>query len=1318
MKHLLHLQTKALIAVLLMVILAPLAHAASTFTVDYLSSTGKFTVTRSNTTGSETVLYRTVSLSALAGVHFAPVSGSLTFNDGIETLEVPVTEYSNVPAIYRYQNSNSRSYMLEVLDINGYYLAKKVRYIGYGSASNVTKAKFNEVKSYTISSSEFTVTDKGYKQGYHAIPVTNFFTSNVPYEYLAATRCKLEMLVEFDAREVDDGYQYIQILINNETTCDEGAGDGDPGGTDKSIYKAGFTHEGGKKNTTYEHYAFPSVHDYNYYNDNDDNAGRPNYAWRDDYGNTVGRLIKQFFKARGTNDYYYYRNNDGWLELPLSDSDNSNYTLNTVGVRFDASGNNDDDWMVKNLVAKVKVDDNAGWSVFLLASEGLVVSPGPYKKGNTFYISIPADRIIVHNDDYPKLTTSWGTAIYDSGSGSNVMTFKGTITADAGTVLSISSYSGTIKSLSDQHIAEGIAGTTFNNCVVTEDYTLDSNTVITNLFDEPFIDNGVNKPLPISVTWRNKTLTEGTDYTVSYDDNRGPESGTKDASIIITGMGIYSGSVTGTYTIRAVELSDFYEIETGVYEIANKDDLMHLAGYVSDGRHDCMNLTFRQTADITDVGLFCPIGGPSVNATSFKGTYDGQGFTISGIHSIDGVNAIYERYPHWIGLFGRIGNPGVVKNIVLENSVFNGKEYVGAIVAYNDRGLVKNCRVGDDVIINPTINATCHGGIVGYSYVANIEGCVSAAVINSQNKVGGIIGSAQSGNLLNNLYTGTTVISGTEAGAILGNKDTYNSYNPVYPTFTNVYYLDSNQPGAVNGSNNLGGVGLARTITLGENVSIQGEVVEYDVSGLTALGSTALMSDSVIYSCQGDTITLGTGDITIDTAAGYEITYYVNGTAIEGNTFVMPDANVTVTATITRHRYVFNEATGELRLIWGEFNSSHAVGSDVARRNVLSITASDEVSFTGDCTSLFWVYENCVSMDFSQVNTDSLTRTRAMFDRCKKLETIDVTGWNTANVTDMQKTFIECYHLTTINGISDWNTGNVTNMESMFEYCSNLDSLDFTGWNTSNVENMSKMFFYNNATTALDLSSWNTSKVKDMTAMFQGCPNLTSVTFGDGWSTDSVTSMQHLFYGCLKLDSLDLSGWNTANVTNMSSMFFDCRALKTLIGTSDWNTGNVTDMSSMFENCNRLTSLDLSEWNTGNVTNMSSMFRSCSFLTTIFAGDGWNTDNVTSSAEMFYRCTRIKGGKGTAYNSEHVDKEYARIDKGESAPGYFTEHVTHKLGDLNSDGSVDVSDVNICINIILGSNNDPVATALADLNGDGTVDISDVNALINIILTN
>lgn len=55
-------------------------------------------------------------------------------------------------------------------------------------------------------------------------------------------------------------------------------------------------------------------------------------------------------------------------------------------------------------------------------------------------------------------------------------------------------------------------------------------------------------------------------------------------------------------------------------------------------------------------------------------------------------------------------------------------------------------------------------------------------------------------------------------------------------------------------------------------------------------------------------------------------------------------------------------------------------------------------------------------------------------------------------------------------------------------------------------------------------------------------------------------------------------------------------------------------------------------------------------------------------------------------------------------------------GDINSDGIVDVSDVNIVINIMLGKAQASSYTGISDLNGDGSVDVSDVNAVINIML--
>lgn len=59
----------------------------------------------------------------------------------------------------------------------------------------------------------------------------------------------------------------------------------------------------------------------------------------------------------------------------------------------------------------------------------------------------------------------------------------------------------------------------------------------------------------------------------------------------------------------------------------------------------------------------------------------------------------------------------------------------------------------------------------------------------------------------------------------------------------------------------------------------------------------------------------------------------------------------------------------------------------------------------------------------------------------------------------------------------------------------------------------------------------------------------------------------------------------------------------------------------------------------------------------------------------------------------------------------FPEDVV--AGDVNSDGVVNISDINVLINMILNGNNDLVG----DVNGDGVVNIGDINATINIILS-
>ena len=196
-----------------------------------------------------------------------------------------------------------------------------------------------------------------------------------------------------------------------------------------------------------------------------------------------------------------------------------------------------------------------------------------------------------------------------------------------------------------------------------------------------------------------------------------------------------------------------------------------------------------------------------------------------------------------------------------------------------------------------------------------------------------------------------------------------------------------------------------------------------------------------------------------------------------------------------------------------------------------------------------------------------------------------------------------------------------------------------------------------------------------------------------------------------------MSYLNTSKVTNMYGMFGYCTSL-TSVDLSHFNTSKVTNMSCMFAFCGSLTSLDLSHFNTSNVTNMENMFQGDSNLRTVYVGNGWSTAAVTASDYMFYNCTSLVGGKGTTYSSSNpMDKTYAHIDGGTSNPGYFTGKDGGLRGDVNDDGSVNISDVTTLIDLLLGGNASGISLSGADCNQDGSINISDVTALVDHLLT-
>ena len=60
-------------------------------------------------------------------------------------------------------------------------------------------------------------------------------------------------------------------------------------------------------------------------------------------------------------------------------------------------------------------------------------------------------------------------------------------------------------------------------------------------------------------------------------------------------------------------------------------------------------------------------------------------------------------------------------------------------------------------------------------------------------------------------------------------------------------------------------------------------------------------------------------------------------------------------------------------------------------------------------------------------------------------------------------------------------------MGSMFSECSSLRELNLSNFNTNNVTNMAGMFCECSSLRELDLSNFNTNIVIDMRGMFSGC---------------------------------------------------------------------------------------------------------------------------------------------------------------------------------------------------------------------------------------
>ena len=224
--------------------------------------------------------------------------------------------------------------------------------------------------------------------------------------------------------------------------------------------------------------------------------------------------------------------------------------------------------------------------------------------------------------------------------------------------------------------------------------------------------------------------------------------------LTLEGCTIGSWADGGGESGTAEDLGYIYDSNTKTYTVYNADGL--LAWNEASQKDRSINCTL--TADIDLTGKdWSPIGTNFYN--SYTGTFDGGGHTIMGL--------TVTTNDQYVGLFGRLGKAGTVKNVVMDGIQITCNHrlgYAGGVAGFSWGGTIENCSVSGSV--SGTI---CAGGVVGIQWEASITGCSSSATVKGMVQVGGVAGETNSGATMAACYaTGNVTIEIDPINNILG----------------------------------------------------------------------------------------------------------------------------------------------------------------------------------------------------------------------------------------------------------------------------------------------------------------------------------------------------------------------------------------------------------------------------------------------------------------------------------------------------------------------------------------------------------------------
>jgi len=307
-------------------------------------------------------------------------------------------------------------------------------------------------------------------------------------------------------------------------------------------------------------------------------------------------------------------------------------------------------------------------------------------------------------------------------------------------------------------------------------------------------------------------------------------------SIFLIMLALIAGMVGCSLFSQNLEIRDWHDLNAVRDKLGGHYILMNGLDSTTAGYEELASPTANQGKGWQPIGT---------EDNLFTGTFDGQGYEIRDLL----INRPDESF---IGLFGVVGEGGMVQNIGVVNADVTGYGAVGALVGDNE-GAVSNSYSTGSVTGTGWV-----GGLMGVN-LGTVSDSYSTGSVTGDERVGGLVGFNEAAPVSNSYSTGS-VTGRYSVGGLVG--ATSGTVSHAYST------------GSVTGDVNVGGLVGENTGTVSDSYSTGSVTGDSSVGGLVGANPGAVSNSFWDKETSGQTTSAGgTGKTTaemqdIDTFSG------------------------------------------------------------------------------------------------------------------------------------------------------------------------------------------------------------------------------------------------------------------------------------------------------------------------------------------------------------------------------------------------------------------------------------------------------------------